>query len=198
MLTPEYCTKNKIKIYPRDGFVQTAVEDVLVPRVGVTEPIKITNGDKSVIHRFEVMQMPGDTISIGLDIMSDLGIGVFGLQAAHNSRKKLKGVIHAPDNDSVMCDAEPPAVANHSPVGTPEEREKLMAAIQPLIDANQAIPKSEFCQLPGALIELPTPHGKTAYRRQYSIPFALQPELDKAVAQWLDDGVIREVHPVNV
>jgi hypothetical protein len=44
--------------------------------------------------------------------------------------------------------------------------------------------------MPESIIHLPTKEGVTAYRRQYPIPHALRPVLDKQIEEWLKTGTI--------
>ncbi|ORE02423.1 DNA/RNA polymerase [Rhizopus microsporus var. microsporus] len=68
-------------------------------------------------------------------------------------------------------------------------------AIQPYIDANQQLDKNTLCNLPEAVLYLPTPDNYVANIRQYPIPYTLQPKVMEIINSWLEDGIIVPAQP---
>ena len=72
-------------------------------------------------------------------------------------------------------------------------RESVCQAIQPELDANAAIPRTDFCPIPQAEVHLVTEPGKTTFRRQYPLPYSLRTTINAKLHEWLNDGVIEPV-----
>ncbi|EIE83903.1 hypothetical protein RO3G_08608 [Rhizopus delemar RA 99-880] len=116
----------------------------------------------------------------GRDILPRLGIRLVGV-ATNWDDNKVKF------DDSIEDSEYIPNVSN---AGTPEEHEALLQALQSHIDKNQQIAVHSLCNLPEAVVQLNTPHGKHAHVRQYSIASKMMPIFDESVKTWLENGVI--------
>jgi len=79
----------------------------------------------------------------------------------------------------------------------PEDLEKLMAAIQPLLDVNAAIPITAKCTHPASVfhLTLKDPNKKPPFRGQYSTPLAYRDAVTKQVDGWWDEDVIELASP---
>ena len=123
-----------------------------------------------------------ETLFIGNDIKHHFGIYLGNLPYCWHR----PGV---PRDPPIMPDEYVP---NSSPVGSTEEHQDFLDAIALSLAANEAIPKNACCSMPEAIICLPTPPGKVAYRSPYRVAEALKPALRKQINEWLEAGVITE------
>lgn len=153
--------------------------------LGLVENVKIFYNGKHVVHSFLVMELAGNTpVTVGLDLMTKLGISINGLTASWEEQPQNK-------EEKVDDSVEP----NNSPFGSNTERENFFAVVQPSIEANKTIPKNSFCTVPESVIHLNMPEGAVAHRRQYPLPIAYKELIDKQIKEWLDDGVIEPAPP---
>ena len=176
------CRQMGWKIASRSGHVHTAHKSTLIPRIGVTfNKLKVICNDKAIDHQFEVFDLHGKAdIAIGNDLKHHFGIYIGNLPYCWHR----PGI---PRDPPTMPDEYIP---NDSPVGTKEQHQSFMDAIAPYLDENAAIPKNAHCTMPEAVVRLPTPPGKVAYRAPYRIAEALKPVLQKQIDEWLQAGVI--------
>lgn len=165
-------------------------------RIGITFPleVKYANGIKFK-HSFEVMNFNEGfefDILLGTDILPKLNIGLTGVafrikdDHAHSDAALSNEAIYENLNIEHQKKHEP----DNSPAGTSEQRAEFMSIIKESLEINQSIPVTSSCPLPESIVYLPTKEGATAYRRQYPIPYALRPVLDKQVKEWLETGTI--------
>jgi hypothetical protein len=150
-----------------DAPIQLANAEATVPRIGCTPTISINAENKIVSHSCEVMDLPSDyDVLIGMDTFFKFGLGISGLpigRALPSSVPSITENSRPPRTPATPAEIE----------ATPEfmtMRDKFMAAIQPLLDENAAIPRDSFCTLPESVVDLPTTPGKSTYIRQYPIP----------------------------
>ncbi|KAI8640516.1 hypothetical protein BD408DRAFT_325968, partial [Parasitella parasitica] len=157
-------------------------ENILL--LGKTDDIHIKYNGRDVHHSFFIMKELGnDKHSLfGCDIFSKLGITLAGVAFNWDDNKILY-------DDAVVDEKYVPNISN---AGTESEHARLMKAIEPAINRNQAIDVRELCPHPLALIKLDTIPNETRNRRQYKIAEKLMPVFDETVKDWLEKGIIKK------
>jgi hypothetical protein len=195
------CLKNKLKINKinkSNGSYNFLTKTSGTLQCGHTDPltIKYTNGI-SFKHALEVLEFNNEfkfDILLGRDILPKLNIGLTGV--AFRFENDYTHSDNTIDSDMIYknlnIDTEQKFEPDNSPAGTPEQRAEFMNTIKSSLEANKNIPMSSSCPLPESIVYLPTERGMTAYRRQYPIPHALRPVLDKQVKEWLETGTIKK------
>ena len=183
-VSPALVSRFALVVTHAAGKIGLAAPGLAIDRIGFVK-IKLTHNNYSALHNFEVMDINADAdISIGADLMPYIGIYLKGLAHCwHRSSRPLPPLpveIHEPGN---------------SPAVDPAMYAKFMAAVQPLLDENAAIPSTAFCQLPEAVLHIPTYEGKTAYRRQYDLPDKVLPAIRAQIDKWIADGVVGYAPP---
>ncbi|KAI8060733.1 hypothetical protein BC940DRAFT_323095 [Gongronella butleri] len=100
-----------------------------IPRLGQTVPLRIKHANVTIEHAFELLdshpaddkQEPAYQVTIGVDIMTKLGIRISGLAVTHDEQEpELEA-----DNDLDLPEPD------NSPMGTAHERAIFMQKIQP-------------------------------------------------------------------
>ncbi|KAJ8651274.1 hypothetical protein O0I10_013244 [Lichtheimia ornata] len=131
------------------------------------------------------MELSGDApVTIGLDLMPKLGIGITGLAVAWEKQ---------PPNTSEKINDVP--LPNESPAGSSSQRNAFFDIVQPTVDRNALIPPRSFCTVPESVIHLDTEEGVVSHRRQYTLPIVYQDTIKEQVQQWLSDGIVEEAPP---
>ncbi|KAF7720830.1 hypothetical protein EC973_005985 [Apophysomyces ossiformis] len=157
-------------------------------RIDITKPLQIQYNKHVVSHSFEIIDLPqGMDVLLGFDIIPKLGIALVSIATKWDDSKQ-----NSNNSDKIIDILEP----NNSPARTAKEHATFITAIQPYINANEAILKTSFCTVSESIVELPTPAGQYAYQYQYPIPFKLKPVIDEVVKIWLMEGTIIRA-PVN-
>ncbi|CDH52554.1 hypothetical protein RO3G_11965 [Lichtheimia corymbifera JMRC:FSU:9682] len=176
-----FCKDLGIQIKHVKGNITLADSSIKLPRMGTTKKLEVSYNNIKVTHRFEVMSLArGHSVSIGTDLMQPFRIGFSGLVAKWDNQE--------PQVEEVE---EKPPKPNASPAGSEKERKALFETIDPLLDANQAIPTNAFCTLPEAVVKLPT-NGKTVHKKQYPIADKHLPMIQETISKWLNDGIIEK------
>lgn len=140
---------------------------------GLAQNIHITYDGKQRVHDFLVMELSGDApVTIGLDLMPKLGIGITGLAVAWEKQP--------PNTDEKINDVPPP---NESPAGSSSQRKAFFHIVQPTVDRNALIPPRSFCTESTSLIKLNTEEGVVSHRRQYTLPIVYQDMIKEQVQQ---------------
>lgn len=184
----DFAKKMSLRINNVQGYLSLASDGVRVPRIGVTEPLTVSYNGKTFKRSFEVMNLARKhPISLGWDFMPTLGIGYVGLATAWTEPEQS-------EEDDVK---DAPFEPNDSPAGSPQEMQRFMSAIQPVLNDNANIKPGTFCNIPQSVIELNTPPDAKGYRRQYEFPIARRQIVEDTVNEWLKEGIITEV-PANV
>ncbi|CDH61439.1 hypothetical protein RO3G_15169 [Lichtheimia corymbifera JMRC:FSU:9682] len=182
------CDANNWSYTPVDGKIIYAGKNDAVKRMGITEPLQLQYNNRRVTHRFEVMDLEPYNLILGFDILPKLGISLHGVAVKWDDQQD-----DVPDPS--VHDAYKKLVPNDSPYGTPKEQARFTQALQPLLKANERIPKWSFCNIDESVIRLElTQKDVTSNQRQYTLPYALRPEIDATIQKWLDDGVIVRAH----
>ena len=181
VISHEVVTRLGLSITPKPGTIELADVTMSMPRIGMTDTIMITCGGRTIHHQCEVLNLSdGIDMLIGRDILSRFGIAISGLPTGIEMAERLP-------------EPEPDERLTIKPLVLPESeltaefniaRENFMKEIRDALEENQRIPLDSFCMLPESVMYLHTPKGKYAFRRQYPIPFALEPIVDKAVQKW--------------
>lgn len=180
------------KINKVDGSYNFLSHNNEVSRIGITNPLqfKYANGI-AFKHTFEVMKFNDGfdfDILLGTDILPKMNIGLTGVAY------KPEGVTSHSDVEAsfenINFDHTNEHEPDNSPAGTPEQRAEFFNLVKDSIERNQSISPSSSCPMPESIIRLPTKEGATSYRRQYPIPHALRPVLDRQITEWLETGTI--------
>lgn len=184
----DFAKKSSFRINKVKGHISLGSNGIRVPRLGMTDPLTIIYNGKTHTCKFEVMNLARKhPMSIGWDLMPQLGIGYVGLATSWSTPKQSK---EEEVNDE-------PFQPKDAPAGTPEEMQSFMESIQPLLKENTNIPPGSFCTIPESIIELNTPKDAKCYRRQYEFPIKRQQLVEDTIAQWLKEGIITKV-PANI
>ncbi|KAG2191771.1 hypothetical protein INT47_012821 [Mucor saturninus] len=165
-------------------------------RLGKTDPLnfKYINGI-TFKHAPEVLEFNmgfNFDILLGRDILAKMNIGLINVaydiegEYVHSDNAKDYAAIY----ENLNIDKEKKFEPDNSPAGTAQQRAEFMSSIKEALEENKNIPVESYCPLSESIIRLPTKEGATAYRRQYPIPHALRPTLDKQVKEWLETGTI--------
>lgn len=183
----KFCQITGIKIIPIHGYIQLASMQSKIKRIGITELLDLWYNGRHIQHSFEVMDLARNKqASIGKDLFNAFRIGYTGL--AHTW------------DDALEQNEENEFDDTHTPPNVPacgaQEYATFMQAIQPSLDRNAQIPSNTFCDLDEAIITIPTPPEAYCHRRQYTIPYNLQPVVQEAIDKWLADYTITIV-PAN-
>lgn len=167
-----------------DGHIQLGHTSTTKPRIGSCY-LNIFYNKRNFKHKFEVFDFYTDSndcpVLLGLDIMSQLNIGITGLTS---SWFEYTG----PELPSPI---DPDVEPNNDPYGSPTERNLAYAQIEPLLKENANIDlASTYCNLPGAIVQLETIPNKIAYRAPYPVPIVYKEAVLAQLDQWQKDGVI--------
>ena len=191
LLDRDFVQRNKWHITPlhNAGPVILSIKGQTGQRYGQVHNMQLTYRGRTYIHTFEVLPLSENTtMTIGLDLMSKLGISIHGLATKWDDDTRTPTV-----SNETYKDVPTP---NESPAGTDDEHKEFLNAIQPYLQENAAISKDTFCNVPQSVVKLETPPGVTSYRPQYTLPEAAMGEVKKQIQEWLADGVI-EIAPTS-
>ena len=187
LLTSTLCNKYHIPFNHCSNIRITLANNENIPLAGKTNDILIKYNGRNIKHSFYVMHELGDNKQslFGCDIFSKLGISLAGVAFNWDDNKVLY-------DDAIVDEQYQPNISN---AGTESEHARLLKAIEPTINRNQAIDIRELCPHPLALIKLDTIPNETRARRQYKIAEKLMPVFDETVKDWLAKGIIRPAPP---
>jgi len=185
-----------IKIKKLKGYYNFLSYDNGTSRFGITDPLqfKYANGI-TFTHCLEVIVFNDDfkfDVLLGTDILPKMNIGLTGVayslgsEHTHSDAAVKDDMIFENINIDQANNLEP----DNSPAGTTEQRAEFYKIIEQSLNRNREIPVTSHCPMPESIIHLPTKEGATAYRRQYPIPHALKPVLNKQIDEWLQTGTI--------
>lgn len=179
-INPELVKKLNIKSTPDSTPVGLAAHDLVGENLGLTEPVEVQYGTRTVHIRFVIMRLGEISSFIGMLDLSALGIGISGLNTDFpdiNRRKEPEPILR-------------PEIVEDNPAFSPEEEVEFYKIIQPFIDANQAMPASRYCELPEPEVDIITEPGVTSWIAQYKVPERAKPAITKRVEEWLSLGII--------
>ncbi|KAG1107564.1 hypothetical protein G6F42_016325 [Rhizopus arrhizus] len=170
-------------------------------RIGQTEPmeVKYMNGI-TFKHKFEIIEF-SDEMKTDFDIL-------LGSDILHKMNIYLSGVAHAwPDDnkkemsqfENINYDTDNKYDSENADYGTPEQREKLMEAIQGSLNANKEIsPTAVVCSMEESVVRIPIDGPSDCFVRQYPLPLNAHNEIKKPLKEWLDNGVVEKTKPSAV
>lgn len=189
IISPSFASAINATITPTSGNIQLGHSNAIEPRHGSTS-LTIFYNNKIHQHTFEIFDI-FTTINnanipclIGMDLMSTLQIGITGLIISHFDIDKSNPFPPAPIDPSSLA-------PNNSPYGTDKERAHMFEILQPLLEQNSAIDVSRtYCNLPGAIVRLPTKPGCVAYTKQFPLPYAFKESVLTQIALWEKESVI--------
>jgi hypothetical protein len=183
----DFANKLNIRFKPLDSKMEF-INGQVCSRLRTVEPLSIEYDsiDHTVIHHFDVLEnspllKPGYVL-LGRDLIPRLGITMYSNLAHKFKNKDLK----LPD-DSIVDKAYIP---NVSVAGTPKEQQAFHVALKPYLEANKNLNVHSFCNLPEAVVHLPTPPNQFAHVKQYPIAYAHVPKVMDEINRMLKDGVI--------
>ncbi|KAI9490044.1 hypothetical protein BDB00DRAFT_746257, partial [Zychaea mexicana] len=132
------------------GKLHLAAKNMYIDRIGITETKQIKYNGLHTSHAFEVMELEDNIeLYIGSDLLPKLGIFLQGV--AH----KWDEIDNSTEKKIDLESGKDVPTPNNSPYSTPEERNKLLQAIQPFLDENQNISKTSACTVPESIVLLP-------------------------------------------
>jgi hypothetical protein len=156
---------------------------------GTTGELLVRTEHAKAQHRFIVLDNLRHQAIIGLDLFAKLGIELRGLPTRPPRDDSAQRGGDAHDRSWIPARSRPRLTTPHSD----EERTRILAALQPLLDELKAIPNTTACS--EATIALPTGDAEPCARRQYPIPERWRPYVAQQVEEWLRDGKIEEADP---
>lgn len=183
----EFANENKWFITPHThtGSIIMSMKGHVGQRHGYIKDMSLQYMSCQYTHTFEVLPLSENIkVTIGLDLMSKIGISIHGLATHWNIDER-----QSKPSDDTLFDIPKP---NESPAGTEAEQKQFHAAIKPYIHANTQIPKTSFCTVSQSVVRLDTPEHVTSYRPQYPLPEAAMDEVKRTIDEdeWLADGTI--------
>src|SRR5579871_6759803 len=177
-------------VISKEGVI-TSYQGTKEKQLGVTSPILLRCGDKSVKHSFEIANLPEDTpILISLDLFPVLGFSIMGIPTHYPDIKPHSTIITIEEPESIISKEE---VDDEKDKEFLEKQDYFYKKVQPILDTHEKSPLMQpgtFCTIPESLVELPIPDNRVTYVRQYLIPHNLIPIMDKGVDKWKQEGVV--------
>ncbi|KAJ3201731.1 hypothetical protein HDU67_001102, partial [Dinochytrium kinnereticum] len=125
---------------------------------------------------------------LGTDLLAPLGIGITGLPTAEHSPPTK------PNLDQRIPGVEYPEEDPSKDTEHAAFLAKLMQAITPSLERNQAIPPGSTCNLPYSVVTLDLIEGATPrFCRQYPIPESKMHLFDQQIEAWDNAGITKVV-----
>lgn len=189
VISKSFADKHNIKYRSVPGSLVLA-NGTKIARLQTVVPLNVEYDgvDRIIEHTFDVLDenviSHKDKILIGVDLLPKLSIHL------NNVAVKFKG--STKEDDSIDDKRYEP---NVSPAGSEKEQEAFKRALKPYIDANMNIDSKSLCNLPEAVLHLPTSNNTVVNIRQYPIPYMLQPKVMEVINEWLKDGIIMPATP---
>jgi len=147
-ISPALAVKLDVKFSNKDNFgiIKTCQKDIVVKRMGCTdEKIKLTYNSRVCNVNLEVFDIfNGLHVIIGMDLITQFGITISNLAIDWDDD----------NNYEIPCIDPNPYIPNNQPFGTESERLRLLAEVNPLLEANKQIDPKAHCTLPGSTLKL--------------------------------------------
>ena len=192
-ISPALADKLLVKINNKSkfGIIKTCQKDNVVTRIGCTdEKIKLTYNSRVCNVNLEVFNIfNGLHVIIGMDLIMQFGITISNLAMDWDDD----------NNYEIPCIDPNPYTPNNQPFGTVVEREKLLAEVMPLLEANKQINPKAHCTLPGSTLRLHIKKDQEhkMFRAQWPLEEKVKPVIKAQIAKWLENGVIERAPPGN-
>ena len=192
-ISPALAVKLDVKFSNKDNFgiIKTCQKDIVVKRMGCTdEKIKLTYNSRVCNVNLEVFDIfNGLHVIIGMDLITQFGITISNLAIDWDDD----------NNYEIPCIDPNPYIPNNQPFGTESERLRLLAEVNPLLEANKQIDPKAHCTLPGSTLKLHVrkDHEHKMYRAQWPLEEKVKPIVKAQIAKWLENGVIERAPPGN-
>ncbi|GAA5806142.1 hypothetical protein HPULCUR_011672, partial [Helicostylum pulchrum] len=189
IISPSFASAINATITPTSGTIQLGHANSVEKRYGFSS-LRLFYNNKTHTHTFEIFDIftslnnANIPCLIGMDLMSTLQIGVTGLIISHFDIDKSNPFPPVPIDPTTLA-------PNNSPYGTDIERKHMLEILKPLLEQNSAIDVTRtYCNLPGAIVRLPTKPGCVAYTKQFPLPYAFKESVLAQIALWEKESVI--------
>ena len=149
-----------------------------------TEPVELAMGSHQTTTRLVVLPEVIQDYVLGRSDMGALGIRIEGIPSCHDRKEQSE--------ESMFREPYEPEWS--ATWRTPRTAE-IEAALRDLWQENESLPVTNKVQLPGSEVELSTRGSEKAYTQQYPLNPKARAELDRAIAEWLKEGVIEKCQP---
>lgn len=177
--------RHHVPVLSVEGVITLADESITIPRIGRTDNIELTYGDRVVSASLEVLEQSYPFI-LGMDLFHELGLGISGLVNPGDDAKRLP----EPEQDRKPSLIPRPQPVEELTAEFVDEKKRFLDSIRMALQGNAAIPPTSHCPVPEMKVYLPVPEGTILFRRPR--PFA-QKQLeifDETIDKWLRDDVI--------
>jgi hypothetical protein len=171
-----FANRNSIAWNAKQGNL-TLADGSKIQRAGVTEPLQIEIGETKLQRELHVIDMPDDLL-IGRDLFALSGMTICNIPYK--------------SSDSISIDQQKSCEKNVIKQDSNDEQE-LKTKLSDPIAKNQEV--TGFCELEEAVVTLPIPSNKVAYRKQYPIAQIWHDRINNQISKWLSAGVIRKAEP---
>ena len=176
-----------LEVIPEPKVYQPAGNDNVCHSPGYVIVPRILVGDRTLINtKIPVCEVDASCHPavglIGLDLFPSCGFSVEGVPTYYPRHRVEDDFIVNEDSDSDNNDI------NKFSIPT-EDKNKLLDAIKPLLDANANIPENSFCSHPAAVITLDTGEAKPVYMPQYRISDFMSRFIDTQIDKWDNSSV---------
>ena len=186
----------QVSIIPQDGII-VSYQGKQERRIGITSPLTLRCGDKTIQQSFEIANLPEDTlILIGYDLFSILGFSIMGIPNNFPDTQPQPALIAVDEPDPIIS-SDP--TKDEQTEEFKYQQTIFLQQIQSILIAHEQSLLTQpgtFCTIPESMVELPIPKDKQIYVRQYPIPHTLIPIMDECVEKWKKDGVVTPA-PIN-
>lgn len=130
---------------------------------------------------------PSDGV-IGLPIFSELGISMSGVPTDFPDRVLPAEELNMVDDPTSYVRSR--WLEEHQ---CPKpERDVLLAAIKPYLEANPNIRPGQFCSHPSAVVSIETGDALPIYTPQYRLTDFMAGHVDRQIALWEQEGIVQD------
>ena len=146
----------QIPMNPVEGQIELAIAGITIPRIAITELVKLTYGDIIIETELEViLELNSPPIFLGVNTINKLNIPLNGIPIKITIEDNL---------DTEEVDDYIPLVNSDNITDlTNEQISWAMSKIQPELSKNEQISPLEPCPLEMAIVRLDTPENQHTY-----------------------------------